>query len=99
MTLDEWLLDLMDGMPALPKRYEFRCHPDVYLALRDAAPPPLGEWSIAGAVGSPVGLYGSADIVVNPDLGSGNWELYENGQILKSGSLRPGENSKLRRSS
>ena len=83
-----WLLELMEGQPPVPRQYEFHCHPDVVLALREASdrqtfgqyrPPPSLH------VGGP--LFGSAAIVVKPDLGPGGWELRENGQVVKSGRI------------
>lgn len=80
-SLDGFLSGIMEGLPVMAeKRYELRCHPDVYLALRDATPDP--------GYPSPMRpLYGTADVVVRPDLGSGGWELYEDGSLLKSGRL------------
>ena len=78
---DGWLLELMEGQPPVPRQYEFHCHPDVVLALREASDrqePPV-------RVGGP--LFGSAAITVNRELGPGGWELRENGQVVKSGRI------------
>lgn len=83
-NLDKWLLEVMDGQPREPRRYEFRCHPDVILAIRQASPIPAYP-SLPG-VGA-VGLYGGADVIATPELGSGGWELHENGERIKSGRL------------
>ena len=85
-NFDDWLRDLTAGLPPVPRRYEFRCHPDVFIAIREAADvntwtPPDGKFMY----GSPV--FGSADVLVRSELGSGGWELYENGERIKSGRL------------
>ena len=85
-NLDDWLRDLTAGLAPAPKRYEFRCHPDVFIAIREAADvntylPPDGKF----IEGSPV--FGNADVLVQSELGSGGWELYENGERIKSGRL------------
>jgi len=84
--LDEWLASVVDGLPREPRQYEFRCHPDVFAAIREAADvnawtPPDGKF----IEGSPV--FGSADVLVQSELGSGGWELWENGERIKSGRL------------
>jgi hypothetical protein len=81
--LDAWLLELVEGLEPGPHRFEFQCHPDVYIAIRDAADLPYRE-PVSGE-GSPA--FGGADVVVKPELGSGHWELYEYGQRIKSGHL------------
>ena len=88
--LDEWLRDLTDGLPRGPRQYEFRCHPDVFAAIREAADVP-SRTPAPGArmYGSPA--FGSADVLVQPELGAGHWELYEHGELLKSGQLASGE--------
>ena len=86
--LDEWLADLMEGQPPVPGQYELRCHPDVFLALREAS-----DRQAAGTPRPPASVYagtsvfGSAAIVVVTHLGSGGWELYEDGELLRSGRL------------
>ena len=85
--LDDWLRELTDGLPRESRRYEFRCHPDVFAAIREAADvAPQAAEAGATRYGSPA--FGSADVLVQPELGSGCWELYEDGQPLKSGRLR-----------
>ena len=90
--LDDWLTDLMEGQPPVPRQYELRCHPDVFLALREASDrQTAGEYlpSASPNVGTP--LFGSAAITVRPDLGSGGWELRERGQVVRSGRLGGGQ--------
>ncbi len=90
--LDGWLADLMKGQPPVPGRYELRCHPDVFLALREASDRQTsGEYSQSASlhVGTP--LFGSAAIIIRPELGSGGWELREDGQVVKSGRLGGGQ--------
>jgi hypothetical protein len=92
-ALDDWLAMLMQGQPPVPRQYQLRCHPDVYLALREAAyrqeaeqeyqPDPSLE------TGSP--LYGQAEIIVVPGLGPGGWELHREGGLLRSGRLQDAE--------
>jgi len=85
-NLDDWLRQLTDGLPPVPKQYEFRCHPDVYVAIREAADvEPRYVPDGAHMYGSP--LFGSADVLVQSELGPGGWELYENGELLKGGRL------------
>lgn len=84
--LDAWLLEVTGGLPRDSRqRFEFRCHPDVYTAIRIAAD--LNYREPVSGEGSPA--FGSADVAVRPELGSGRWELYQNGQRVKSGSLDP----------
>ena len=85
--LDGWQMDLMEGQPPVPKQYELRCHPDVYLALRKASDRQDAEYwpSPPVRVGGP--LFGSAAIIIVTHLGSGGWELYEDGELLRSGRL------------
>ena len=84
--LDAWLLEVTAGLPRDPAaRYEFRCHPDVYTAIRAAADVPFRFPDPGFIEGSPI--FGVADVDVRPELGSGGWELYENGELLKSGRL------------
>lgn len=85
--LDQWLLKVMDGLPRSPRRYELRCHPDVYLAILQAAPEPEYSPSPGMNTGSSAAMFGSADVVVRTELGSGGWELYEDGELLKAGRL------------
>ena len=85
--LDTWLTDLMDGQPPVPKQYELRCHPDVYLALRDASDRRDGEYWPSPPVRTGGPLFGSAAITVVTHLGSGGWELLEDGEVIKSGRL------------
>ena len=84
--LDEWLLEVTAGLPRDPgQRYEFRCHPDVFAAIRKAADVP-NRFPAAGFIeGSPA--FGVADVDVRPELGSGRWELYGNHELLRSGRL------------
>jgi len=86
--LDGWLTDLMEGQPPIPKQYELWCHPDVLWALHEASDrQTFGEYrpSPSLRVGTP--LFGSAAIIIKLELGSGGWELRENGQVVKSGRL------------
>ena len=85
-NLDDWLRQLTDGLPPVPKQYEFRCHPDVFLAIRKAADAE-NRYVPDGAhmYGSP--LFGSADVRVQTELGPGGWELYADGALLKAGRL------------
>lgn len=85
-NLDEFLLAVVDGLPPGPYNYEFRCHPDVYQAIREAAP--AAEWTVPGGpIASRIGKYGSAAITVDRSIGSGAWELLERGEVLNSGQL------------
>ena len=84
-NLDDWLRDLTDGLPPVLRRYEFRCHPDVFVAIREAADVPPREPVPGFTEGSPV--FGVADVDVRPELGSGCWELYADGERIKSGRL------------
>jgi hypothetical protein len=84
--LDDWLRQLTEGLPPVPRQYEFRCHPDVFAAIREAAdaePRYVPDGSFIYA--SPV--FGGANVLVQSELGSGRWELYENGELLKSGRV------------
>jgi hypothetical protein len=86
-NLDDWLRDLTEGLARNPlARYQFRCHPDVYIAIREAAAvQPLTPHTGVVMYGSPA--FGSADVIVLPELGPGGWELYGDGELLKSGRL------------
>lgn len=91
--LDSWLTELMAGQPPIPGRYELRCHPDVFLALREASDrQTAGEYQTPASlnVGRPA-LFGSAAIIIRPELGSGGWELREDGRAVKSGRLGGGD--------
>ena len=86
--LDGYLRMLTKDLPQVPKRYEFRCHPDVFIALRLASDEATArKYTPRAGIATGTPLYGSADIVVRPELGSGGWELYEDGELLKSGRL------------
>lgn len=86
-NLDEFLLTVVDGLPSGPYDYEFRCHPDVYQAIREATP--AAEWTVPGGpVASRVGKYGPAAITVDRSIGPGAWELLERGEVLNSGRLQ-----------
>lgn len=88
-NLDEWLLEVTAGLPRDPgQRYEFRCHPDVFMAIRAAADVPNRFPDPGFIEGSPA--FGVADVDVRPELGSGRWELYGNGELLRSGRLGSG---------
>jgi hypothetical protein len=90
--LDSWLLDLMEGQPPVPGRYELHCHPDVFLALREASDrQTAGEYQPPASLHTGTPLFGSAAIIVRPHLGSGGWELYEDGERIKSGRLGGGD--------
>jgi len=85
-NLDDWLRQLTEGLPPVSKQYEFRCHPDVFAAIREAADAEPRRVEDGDRVhGSPV--FGSADVLVQAGLGSGCWELYEDGKRIKSGRL------------
>ena len=88
--LDGWLTDLMNSRPPVPGRYELRCHPDVFLALCEASDRQDAEYwpSPPMRVGGP--LFGSAAIIIRLELGSGGWELYEDGDLLRSGRIGAG---------
>jgi hypothetical protein len=91
--LDGWLMDLMEGQPPVPKQYELRCHPDVYLALRDASDRQTFRQYQPDAslkTGASPPLFGSAAIIVVSHLRSGGWELYEDGRMVRSGRLGGG---------
>lgn len=84
--LDDWLRQLTAGLVPWPHHYELRCHPDVFVAIRAAADAdPRYVPDGAFMWGSPV--FGSADVRVQSSLGSGRWELYEGGRLLKSGTI------------
>jgi hypothetical protein len=81
--LDRWLSEVMEGQPRVPKRYELHCHPDVIVAIMQACPPPdypPQPWSGTG-------LYGGAEVIAKPELGSGAWEMYLNGELVNSGTI------------
>lgn len=80
-SLDGFLPRLAEGLPPAPRQYELRAHPDVILALRMASVTP--EWLPR----TEPPLYGSAAIMADVGLGSGGWELYEDGELLKRGRL------------
>jgi hypothetical protein len=93
--LDRWLLELMTDQPKEPRRYVLRCHPAAYAAIKDAADRAAGlEWPVRISTGAP-GLYGSAELVVDPELGPDGWELCEHGQVLKSGRVGGGRTEPL----
>ena len=52
-NLDDWLRDLTDGLPPVLRRYEFRCHPDVFVAIREAADVPPRSLSPASRKARP----------------------------------------------
>lgn len=85
--LDEWLRDLTGGLPREPGQYEFRCHPDVFAAIREAAgaAPVAAPEPGVRRYASPV--FGGADVLVQPELGPGGWELHEGRVLVKSGRL------------
>jgi len=86
--LDGWLAELMEGQPPAPRQYELRCHPDVFLALREASDrQTFGEYRPSASLHAGTPVFGSAAIIVVPHLGSGGWELYEDGERIKSGRL------------
>jgi hypothetical protein len=90
--LDDWLTDLMEGQPPVPRQYELRCHPDVFLALREASDrQTAGEYLPSASLHVGTSLFGSAAIIVVPNLGSGGWELRERGQVVRSGRLGGGQ--------
>jgi hypothetical protein len=84
--LDGWLRELVDGLPETPRRYELYCHPDVIEAIRRAADPPdyFPSWPLAAGAAA---RWGTADVIALPELGPGRWELYEGGELVKSGRL------------
>ncbi len=89
--LDGWLADLMEGQPPVPRQYELHCHPDVFLALREASDrQTFGEYQPSASLHAGTPLFGSAAIIVVTHLGSGGWELYEDGELLRSGRLGGG---------
>ena len=62
--LDGWLLELMEGQPPVPRRYELHCHPDVYLALRDVSDrQTFGSYLPSASLHTGTSLFGSAEIV------------------------------------
>lgn len=83
--IDALLKRITDGLPRVPKRYELRCHPDVYLALKEAALVEPEQWPPIVRDGQP--LYGHADIVVDPELASGEYRITEDGSVIKEGTL------------
>jgi hypothetical protein len=86
--LERWLSELMKGQPREPRQYKLRCHPDVYLALREASDRKTsGEYRPPGSPPADPPAFGSASIIVVSHLGSGGWELYEDGELLRSGRL------------
>jgi hypothetical protein len=89
------ILSLMtNGLPPTPKRYELRCHPDVFLALKNASADAAAEAD--PFTPSDPALYGAADIVVRSELGSGGWELWADGERVKSGRLGDPEDTRDR---
>lgn len=66
-----------------PKRYELHCHPDVAIALYAVSAPAEPEFPWSGAIGSLTGV----PVIKKPDLERGRWELYEDGELIKSGML------------
>jgi len=91
--LDGWLTEETEGLPPVPKQYELHCHPDVFLALRKASDRQDAEYWPSPPVRAGGPLFGSAAILVVTHLGSGGWELHEDGELLKSGRLGSGEDS------
>ena len=91
--LDGWLTEVTEGLPPVPKQYELHCHPDVFLALRKASDRQDAEYWPSPPVRAGGPLFGSAAILVVTHLGSGGWELHEDGELLKSGRLGSGEDS------
>ena len=90
--LDGWLLELMVGQPPVPRQYELHCHPDVFLALREASDrQTFGEYLPSASLHTGTPVFGSAAIIIKPELGSGGWELYEDGQVVRSGRLGGGD--------
>lgn len=84
MTLYEILNDIVRGLPQGPKRYELHCHPNVLLRLRSEYSPPS---TYAPPFMPSMPLYGSADILVRQGYAPGQWRLYENGILKKSGRI------------
>lgn len=76
------LLDIRKVMARAPfGHYQLVCHPNVFLAIQrvsDIQPdyPP-----------HPLDRFFGADVVVNPDIGRGIWELYSNGKLVGYGRL------------
>jgi hypothetical protein len=87
--LDGWLTDLMEGRPPIPGRYKLRCHPDVFLALGEASDRQASsrEYRPSAPVYVGMPVFGRAAVIVVTHLGSGGWELYEDGELLRSGRL------------
>lgn len=88
LTYDGLLRLMTDGLPPVPKHLQLHCHPDVHLALRALSDKQQADegWPPPPA---PVPVYGTADIIVKPEMGSGCWELLEDGEVIKSGWLEP----------
>ena len=86
--IDAWIRDLTADLPRDPtRRYEFYCHPDVIRAIQLASDTPFRP-------PYPVPLYGGTDVIAKPELGSGAWELYADGELIKSGRLVSGAQSR-----
>lgn len=84
--LDALLMQISDGLPREPaKRYVLRCHPDVWYALRDAESRQPDPYSAFVRTGEPT--YGHADITVDPDMWSGEYQITEDGEVIKHGFL------------
>ena len=86
--LDQFLLTVVAGQPPLPRQYEFRCHPDVLAAIHRASEKRTARCDLPLGNSSP-GLYGAAAIEVDPQLGSGRWELRELGRLVNRGEIYP----------
>jgi hypothetical protein len=81
MTLYEILNDIVRGLPQGPKRYELHCHPSVYQRLRSEYSPPACDLVTIPSMP----LYGVAEILIRSGYEPGQWRLYENGVLKKSG--------------
>ena len=86
---DAWLTVLMQSQPQVPRQYQLRCHPDVYLALREASSRQEAkqEYRPDPSLRTGSTLHGQAEIIVMPGLGPGGWELYRDGELLRAGRL------------
>lgn len=82
LTLGD-LAVMMRDMPRLKQR-EFRCHADVVAWLRASLPdtdPPFPRDAAATLTGVPV--------IEKAEMEPGRWEIWEDGQMIKSGRLGP----------
>lgn len=75
-------VDFANRLPRI-KRTELHCHPGVVIALREAAPPAeYNPWSPPPSI--PV-----IELIVDADMEPGQWEIREDGEVIKSGRLTP----------